>query len=110
MEDDRGTYEYSGVDLVCVDALEWDEANRVERERRRTESAAPPPPPLAATAKKDGKKVYLYIVMQLCQRESLKSWLRSCTYQRIRRQSLKMFRQICLGVQYVHSQVCQALL
>ena len=53
---------------------------------------------------KKGSKVYLYIVMQLCQRESLKSWLRSCTYQRVRTQSLKMFREICSGVEYVHSQ------
>ena len=53
---------------------------------------------------KGSSKVYLYIVMQLCQRESLKSWLRSCTFQRVRTQSLKMFREICSGVEYVHSQ------
>ena len=47
---------------------------------------------------------YLYIVMQLCQKESLKTWLRSCTLERNRIRSLQMFNEICLGVEYVHSQ------
>ena len=53
-----------------------------------------------------GGKVYLYIVMQLCQRESLKSWLRStsASQQRTRNVSLKIFKEICSGVEYVHYQ------
>ena len=42
--------------------------------------------------------------MQLCQKESLKTWLRSCTLERNRTRSLQMFNEICLGVEYVHSQ------
>eukprot|EP00095_Tigriopus_kingsejongensis_P010151 maker-scaffold575_size133042-snap-gene-0.27 protein:Tk10151 transcript:maker-scaffold575_size133042-snap-gene-0.27-mRNA-1 annotation:"eukaryotic translation initiation factor 2-alpha kinase isoform x1" len=48
--------------------------------------------------------VYLYIVMQLCQKESLRDWLRNCIDDRCRQRSLRMFHQICLGVDYVHSQ------
>merc|ERR1712038_1282903 len=59
------------------------------------------------TTKTDSSKppqFYLYIVMQLCQKESLKTWLRSCTVERNRIRSLQMFNEICLGVEYVHSQ------
>ena len=73
----------------CDEALEWDQ-RRIERQRRESE--------------REGRKSnsYLYIVMQLCQKESLRDWLRSCTIERCRLKSLEMFHQICLGVEYVH--------
>jgi serine/threonine protein kinase len=52
--------------------------------------------------KKEKEEAYLYIQMELCQKGSLYEWLRSDT--RTRDMSLKMFREICLGVQYVHEQ------
>ena len=67
----------------CVDALEWDTKN----------NAAKKPPP-----------VYLYIVMQLCQKESLRVWLRNTSETRSRVKALFMFNEICNGVEYVHSQ------
>ena len=76
----------------AVDALEWNE-EEVERRRVRL-----------AKAEERRQPVFLYIVMQLCQKESLRDWLRSCTLQRSRLKSLSMFREICLGVEYVHAQ------
>ena len=81
------------------DALAWDEENKKLQVTKHTDEEEG-----RAENKPRSGKVYLYIVMQLCQRESLKSWLRSCTYQRVRRQSTRMFREICSGVEYVHSQ------
>lgn len=71
-----------GENAVCEEALEWDQKNEEKK-------------------KPHG---YLYIVMQLCQKESLRIWLRNCTVQRNRLKSLSMFQEICLGVEYVHSQ------
>jgi mitosis inhibitor protein kinase SWE1 len=45
---------------------------------------------------------YLFIQMELCQKESLHGWLRGD--KRTKGMSLNMFREICLGVQYVHEQ------
>ena len=70
----------------CVDALEWDTKNSPAL-------AAKKPPP-----------VYLYIVMQLCQKESLRVWLRNTSETRSRVKALFMFNEICNGVEYVHSQ------
>ncbi len=69
----------------CDDALAWEEAEKRKKIQRE-------------------KPLYLYIVMQLCQKESLKDYLRSVTINRTRQQSLLLFHQICLGVDYVHSQ------
>ena len=68
-----------------AEALVWDRKKQQEKEESSKE------------------KVFLYIVMQICQKESLKDWLRSCTVERNRRRSLLMFNEICLGVDYVHS-------
>lgn len=68
----------------CADALAWD-GDRMKREKKEED-------------------IFLYIVMQLCQKESLRDWLRrSPSLNRERRKSLDMFREICLGVDYVHS-------
>ena len=68
------------TDEDCQDALVWD-----------TKNHKPP-------------SVYLYIVMQLCQKESLRSWLRNNSGRRNRLQCLSMFNEICTGVEYVHNQ------
>ncbi len=79
----------------CDDALQWDEESKRRRQKAEAEEAR---------ERERKQHVYLYIVMQLCQKESLKDWLRSCTLQRSRHKSLLMFREICLGVEYVHAQ------
>ena len=78
----------SSVTSDCDDALEWEE------KKCKQETSVP--------VKSD--PVYLYIVMQLCQKESLRDWLRSCTVERNRQRSLHLFHEICLGVEYVHAQ------
>jgi len=89
----------SESDSFC-EAVIWQEQNasKVNSEKSNKKSSEPkaecPKPP----------QFYLYIVMQLCQKESLKTWLRSCTLERNRTRSLQMFNEICLGVEYVHSQ------
>ena len=47
-------------------------------------------------------RVYLYIQMQLCQKETLKDWLSGNTLSRDRMKLLHIFEQIMEAVQYVH--------
>ena len=47
-------------------------------------------------------KVYLYIQMQLCQKETLKDWLSSNTLSRDRMKILHVFDQMLGAVHYVH--------
>ena len=47
-------------------------------------------------------KLYLYIQMQLCQKESLKDWLGNNSQPRDKTEVLDYFDQICAAVQYVH--------
>ena len=82
----------SSESSACADALAWDEQRLISKRRGEEEE------------KERREHVYLYIVMQLCQKESLKDWLRSCRVERSRARSLHMFHEICLGVEYVHSQ------
>ena len=42
--------------------------------------------------------------MQLCQKESLRVWLKNTSEHRSRLESLSRFHEICSGVEYVHSQ------
>ena len=86
-------------DSFC-EAIVWQEQKDEKTEKSKSHQNT-------SVTKQDSPKppqFYLYIVMQLCQKESLKSWLRSCTVQRNRVRSLQMFNEICLGVEYVHSQ------
>ena len=55
------------------------------------------------TKRKRRPRMYLYIQMQLCQRESLRDWLLCHVHDRDRSQSLSIFEQIVLAVDYVHS-------
>ncbi|XP_037071129.1 eukaryotic translation initiation factor 2-alpha kinase 3-like [Pollicipes pollicipes] len=52
----------------------------------------------------DGSAVYLFIQMQLCQKESLKDWLSANCGPRNTPHVFAIFRQILNGVEYVHSQ------
>ena len=47
-------------------------------------------------------KLYLYIQMQLCRRESLKDWLNENTLSRDRKQLVDIFDQILCAVDYIH--------
>ena len=54
------------------------------------------------TSTKHKPKLYLYIQMQLCRRETLKDWLASNTLNRDRHTVLDMFDQITAAIDYVH--------
>ncbi len=96
----------SSGDSSCEDAMEWDQANLAahtatsagdlvkSRSKEKDEEK-----------EKDKQHTYLYIVMQLCQKTSLKDWLRSHPENRPACPStpLRMFHDICRGVQYVHA-------
>ena len=47
-------------------------------------------------------KLYLFIQMQLCKRETLKDWLNANTLNRNRHMVLDMFDQIVCAIEYVH--------
>jgi len=74
------------VNSDCCDALVWDSKELKEKKNTTVETRS-----------------YLYIVMQLCRKETLRDWLRNTT---LRNQSeiLGFFYQICVGVEYVHRQ------
>ena len=57
------------------------------------------------TARKTDAKMFLYIQMQLCRKESLREWLRAYVSHRDPHQLLKMFNEIIRAVEYVHLQV-----
>lgn len=50
-------------------------------------------------------KMYLFIQMQLCRKESLREWLRAHLSHRDPFQVLNMFNEIVRAVEYVHLQV-----
>lgn len=47
-------------------------------------------------------RMYLYIQMQLCQKQSLKDWLTQNTYEERQHQVVPIFEQIIDAVEYVH--------
>ncbi|XP_023320471.1 eukaryotic translation initiation factor 2-alpha kinase isoform X2 [Eurytemora carolleeae] len=75
----------SSESLSCYDALDWD-INQNSGSSKETRSRA---------------KSYLYIVMQLCRKDTLRDWLRN---NRSESEILSVFSQICVGVHYVHRQ------
>lgn len=50
-------------------------------------------------------KMFLFIQMQLCRKESLREWLRAHVSHRDTHQVLHMFNEIVRAVEYVHLQV-----
>jgi len=72
----------------CVEALDWDEKeSNLEK----------------IIVKSPKQKSFMYIVMQLCMKATLRDWLRNNS-ERKRQSILSIFSQICVGVEYVHSQ------
>ncbi len=61
------------------------------------------PPRQPAKRRQHLPRMYLYIQMQLCQRESLRDWLDCHVANRNRAQLLSIFVQIVQAVDYVHS-------
>ena len=61
---------------------------------------------LKPTRKTDAK-MFLYIQMQLCRKESLREWLRAHVSHRESQQVLQMFNEMIRAVEYVHLQVLQ---
>ena len=72
--------------LSCVEALQWESQSRARNTTLQTEK----------------QKSFMYIVMQLCLKETLRDWLRLNT-QRNKNKVFDIFSQICSGVEYVHS-------
>jgi len=73
----------------CVEALDWDTKSKQKSSDR--------------TLKTVKQKSFMYIVMQLCLKETLRDWLRLNTV-RDKNKIYNIFSQICSGVEYVHSQ------
>merc|ERR1712098_172904 len=74
----------------CVEALDWDTKSKQKSSDERTLKTA-------------RQKSFMYIVMQLCLKETLRDWLRLNTI-RGKNKIYNIFSQICSGVEYVHSQ------
>ncbi|PAA81680.1 hypothetical protein BOX15_Mlig031813g1, partial [Macrostomum lignano] len=75
------------------------------RRRRKTASNAASSAALASEQSNPTtheSKLYLYIQMQLCQKESLRDWLRVNTGDRDRVRVRDVFGQICQAVSFVH--------
>merc|ERR1719250_532010 len=81
----------SSESVSSVEALEWD--NDIKEESN----------PENTTLKNPKQKSFMYIVMQLCLKDTLRDWLRNNS-QRKRETVLSIFSQICTGGEYVHSQ------
>lgn len=58
----------------------------------------------SSTVRQDAK-MFLFIQMQLCRKESLREWLRAHVAHRDTYQVLHMFNEIIRAVEYVHLQV-----
>jgi len=80
--------EDSSTSLSCVEALDWDEKDKA--------------PPDNTMVKSQKQKSFMYIVMQLCLKDTLRDWLRINT-ERNREGVFSIFSQICAGVEYVHN-------
>eukprot|EP00092_Neocalanus_flemingeri_P023955 GFUD01025986.1.p1 GENE.GFUD01025986.1~~GFUD01025986.1.p1 ORF type:complete len:1103 (+),score=344.15 GFUD01025986.1:320-3310(+) len=79
----------SSASLSCVEALDWDDKDKQTPQNTKVKSQK--------------QKCYMYIVMQLCLKDTLRDWLRINT-ERKRKGVFSIFSQICGGVEYVHSQ------
>ena len=84
-DDDDG--DHSTKSVSCVEAIEWDKKSKDNNR----------------TLRETKQKSYMYIVMQLCLKETLRDWLKLST-DREKTQIYNIFHQICSGVEYVHTQ------
>ncbi|XP_067942857.1 eukaryotic translation initiation factor 2-alpha kinase 3-like [Watersipora subatra] len=81
-----------------------------EDESQETESSISPASSAAAsttsktTKKESQSKLFLYIQMQLCKKETLRDYMNANTLHRDKTEVLIIFRQICDAVEYIHSQ------
>lgn len=73
--------------------------SRAEGKRRRRDVHKVP------TCRISDTKMFLFIQMQLCRKESLREWLRAHVSHRDTLQVLYMFNEIVRAVEYVHLQV-----
>lgn len=88
---DESTAEYSGnVTRKTMAGVRWDDSVRSKEERVKASLNAPRP------------KLYVYIQMQLCKKETLKDWLFQNT-ERDKCEILNIFTQLVEAVHYVHS-------
>ena len=87
-EDSEDQLDSSPSSLSCVEALSWDKKFQSKDPER--------------TLQLDKPKSFMYIVMQLCRKETLRDWLR-LNSQREKQKIFDIFCQICSGVEYVHS-------
>ena len=84
---DDGVGDQTTKSLSCVEAIEWDKKTKDNDK----------------TLREARQKSYMYIVMQLCLKETLRDWLKLNT-DREKTQIYNIFHQICSGVEYVHTQ------
>ncbi|XP_041370908.1 eukaryotic translation initiation factor 2-alpha kinase 3-like [Gigantopelta aegis] len=75
-----------------------------EGESHEKISPSAPPDKQTTVSSVPKLKLYLYIQMQLCKRETLKDWLSANTLNRNRPVILDIFTQIVCAVDYVHGQ------
>lgn len=61
--------------------------------------------PKSPTYTRSDAKMFLFIQMQLCRKESLREWLRAHVSHRDTYQVIQMFNEIVRAVEYVHLQV-----
>ncbi|XP_077865533.1 eukaryotic translation initiation factor 2-alpha kinase 3-like [Saccoglossus kowalevskii] len=80
----------SSLSRVVSEKLDLNQTTAEEHDQQENEESA------------DGHKLYLYIQMQLCQKESLKDWLQTHNGPRDHQQVLYIFEQTISAVQYVH--------
>lgn len=91
-DDSMIQFEHSGKD-VKEQSISKSSAKPKENGERPKSLSLPEQPPM---------KVYLYIQMQLCKKESLKEWLHAHSTDRDYESVLDIFYQIVSAVEYVH--------
>lgn len=123
--DDSVDIIFEGGTSGAGDSLSWDDMAHAsskspeETHEQSADSSQPPPcrpkhlnleqrRPVSSSSRHHSSpggpslRLYLYIQMQMCQRESLKDWLNGNTLSRDRSQCLDFFHQILCAVDYVH--------
>ncbi|XP_058061442.1 eukaryotic translation initiation factor 2-alpha kinase-like [Anopheles bellator] len=73
-----------------------------EESNPENNTASKPPSYASSTLVPQSNKIYLYIQMQLCHKQSLKEWLSLNGFPARRDKIVPIFEQIVAGVEYVH--------